>query len=59
MDALPTAFLMRVPLDRVTGLAMDASVRFALRGTVTAALDGASFDASRLFDFAAGSPSTT
>lgn len=54
MDPVPPPFVMRVPLDRVTGLAMDAGVRVALRGTVTASLDGASFDASRLFDFAAG-----
>jgi hypothetical protein len=54
MEPQAPSFVMRVPLDRVTGLAMDAGVRFALRGTVTAALDGASFDASRLFDFAAG-----
>jgi hypothetical protein len=54
MDSATSPFTMRVPLDRVTGLAMDSGARFALRGTVTTALDGMSFDAAHLFDFAAG-----
>jgi hypothetical protein len=53
MDA-PAPFTMHVPLDRVTGLAIESGVQFVLRGTVSVALDGASFDAAALFDFAAG-----
>jgi hypothetical protein len=45
---------MVLPLDRVTALAMESGMRVTLRGRVTASFDGSSFDAGRLFDFAAG-----
>ncbi|HEX3770594.1 MAG TPA: hypothetical protein VHV30_07015 [Polyangiaceae bacterium] len=47
-------FTMRVPLDRVTGLAIDPGATFALDGLMTSTLDGASFDGARLFDLPAG-----
>jgi hypothetical protein len=54
MDSAASPFTMRVPLDRVTGLAMESGARFALTGAVTSALDGTTFDAAHLFDFAEG-----
>ena len=53
MDS-PAPFTMKLPLDRVTVLAMDPAAHVVLSGQVTASMDGTSFDAASLFDFAAG-----
>jgi hypothetical protein len=45
---------MHLPLDRVTVLAMDPGTVVGLSGLATASVDGSSFDAATLFDFAAG-----
>ncbi|HEX4446814.1 MAG TPA: hypothetical protein VH044_08765 [Polyangiaceae bacterium] len=47
-------FTMALPLDRVTAIAIEPGARFEVHGRVVASLDGTSFDAARLFDFAAG-----
>ncbi len=47
-------FLLRVPLDRVTALALDDGARVEMHGQVATTVDGRSFDALDLFDFAAG-----
>lgn len=52
MDA--RALSMKLPLDRVTALAMEPNTIVGLSGQVTASVDGSSFDAATLFDFAAG-----
>jgi hypothetical protein len=54
MDAPATPFSMKLPLDRVTAISMEPGAEVALSGRVTASLDGSSFDAANLFDFAAG-----
>jgi hypothetical protein len=54
METASQPFTMVLPLDRVTALAMESGTRVTLRGRVTASFDGSSFDAGRLFDFAAG-----
>jgi hypothetical protein len=51
---MSTPFTMTVPLDRVTALVIEPGGRFELHGLMTAGLDGATFDAARLFDFGAG-----
>jgi hypothetical protein len=53
MDS-PAPFTMKLPLDRVTALAMDPGAHVVLSGQVMASMDGTSFDAASLFDFAAG-----
>jgi hypothetical protein len=47
-------FTMKVPLDRVTGLAMEPGTHFALEGAMISTRDGSSFDGARLFDLPAG-----
>jgi hypothetical protein len=44
----------RLPLDRVTALSMDPGTLVGLSGRAITSVDGSSFDASSLFDFAAG-----
>jgi hypothetical protein len=53
MDA-SASFTMKLPLDRITVLSMDPGAYVGLSGRVTASMDGSSFDAASLFDFAAG-----
>jgi hypothetical protein len=53
MDA-PAPFTMKLPLDRVTALSMEPGAVVGVSGRVTASIDGSSFDAANLFDFAAG-----
>ncbi len=53
MDA-PAPFTLTLPLDRITALSMEPGAVVGLSGRVTASIDGASFDAANLFDFAAG-----
>jgi hypothetical protein len=50
----PAPFTMKLPLDRVTALSMEPGAVVGLSGRVTASIDGSSFDAASLFDFAAG-----
>ncbi len=47
-------FLLPLPLDRVTALALDDGARVEVHGRVGTTVDGAIFDAMGLFDFAAG-----
>jgi hypothetical protein len=47
-------FLLPLPLDRVTALALDAGARVEVHGHVATVVDGLHFDAMGLFDFGAG-----
>lgn len=53
MDS-PAPFTMKLPLDRVTAISMEPGAQVGLSGQVFASIDGSSFDAATLFDFAAG-----
>ena len=50
----PSPFLLRLPLDRVTALALDDGARVEVHGRVATTVDGATFDPMGLFDFEAG-----
>ncbi|HTB76392.1 MAG TPA: hypothetical protein VK762_24260 [Polyangiaceae bacterium] len=50
----PAPFTMKLPVDRVTALAMDPGTTVRLSGLVTTSMDGTPIDAANLFDFAAG-----
>jgi hypothetical protein len=53
--SLPTApFLLPLPLDRVTSLALEEGAQVEVHGRVVTAVDGQSFDPMGLFDFPAG-----
>ena len=47
-------FLLPLPLDRVTALALDDGARVEVHGQVGTVVDGHRFDAMGLFDFGAG-----
>jgi hypothetical protein len=47
-------FVLPLPLDRVTALALDDGAHIEVHGRVATTVDGRTFDAADLFDFAAG-----
>ena len=53
MDS-PAPFTMMLPLDRVTAVSIEPGAHVELHGRVMTSMDGSSFDAASLFDFAAG-----